>query len=70
MPSTVRAGSVELKAGKAVQVSDKILSALIARNGVPGMGAAVWRDGKVVWSGSAGYRNIDKKLLGDSDTIF
>ncbi len=52
------------------QVADKILQALIETNGVPGMGASVWQDGAVVWSGSAGHRDVDKNLPVKSDTIF
>ena len=51
-------------------VSNKILTALVETNGVPGMGASVWRDGKVIWSGSAGYRDLEKGLPVTSDTIF
>ena len=51
-------------------VSNKILAALVETNGVPGMGASVWRNGKVIWSGSAGYRDLEKGLPVTLDTIF
>ena len=70
MPSAVNARPAELTTEQAAQVSEKVLKALIETNGVPGMGAAVWRDGKVIWTGSAGYRNIEKQLLVNPDTIF
>jgi serine beta-lactamase-like protein LACTB, mitochondrial len=54
----------------AVRVADRILAALVETNGVPGMGAAVWRNGRVIWSGSAGYRDVEKRLPVDSDTVF
>lgn len=57
-------------ADHAALVAGKILKALIETNGVPGMGAAVWHDDQVVWSGSAGYRDIDKQLRVNADTIF
>ncbi len=70
MPSVLHARPVDQKTEQAAQVSNKVLRALIETNGVPGMGAAVWRNGKMVWSGSAGYRDVDKKLPVDADTIF
>jgi CubicO group peptidase (beta-lactamase class C family) len=54
----------------ATRVSDRILAALVETNGVPGMGAAVWRDGRVVWTGSAGYRDIELKQRVNENTIF
>lgn len=52
------------------RVSDRIVSDLVATNGVPGMGAAVWIDGRVVWTGSAGLRDIERGLPVDGNTIF
>ena len=52
------------------RVSDRILAALIETNGVPGMGAAVWRADRLVWTGSAGYRDIELKQRVDENTIF
>lgn len=55
---------------QATALSDKLLAALIETNGVAGMGGAIWRDGKVVWTGSAGHRDVEKGLRVDRDTIF
>ncbi|ALN61922.1 beta-lactamase family protein [Lysobacter antibioticus] len=52
------------------KTSQLILDALIATNGVPGMGAAVWRDGEVVWTGCSGLRDIAAKLPVERDTVF
>lgn len=38
----------------AAATSQRLLQALVETNGVPGMGAAVWHDGRVVWTGCAG----------------
>jgi serine beta-lactamase-like protein LACTB, mitochondrial len=54
----------------AALVSNKIITELVKTNGVPGMGAAIWRGGKIIWTGSAGFRDAEKKLLVDGDTIF
>ncbi len=50
--------------------ADLILDALVEMNDVPGMGAAVWRDGEVIWTGSAGYADLEARRPVDSDTIF
>lgn len=47
-----------------------MLGALVEANGVPGMGAAVVRDGRVVWSGSAGVRDMARALPVDARTRF
>jgi serine beta-lactamase-like protein LACTB, mitochondrial len=54
----------------AIRVSNRILSALVEANGVPGMGAAVWRDGHIVWTGSAGFRDLELERHVDANTIF
>lgn len=54
----------------ATRASSRILAALVETNGVPGMGAAVWRDGRIVWTGSAGYRDVELKRPVDENTIF
>lgn len=54
----------------ATRVSNRILAALVETNGVPGMGAAVWRNGRIVWTGSAGYRDVELKQRVDENTIF
>lgn len=52
------------------KIADAILTAQVEANGVPGMAAAVTRDGVVVWAGGAGYRDLDRKLSVDADTSF
>lgn len=54
----------------AARVATRILDALVKTNGVPGMGAAVWRGGGVVWTGSAGYRDVELERPVDDRTIF
>jgi CubicO group peptidase (beta-lactamase class C family) len=39
--------------------SQAALEAARAADGVPGMSAAVWRDGEIVWTGAAGEANIE-----------
>lgn len=51
-------------------IADRLLSALVEANGVPGMGAAVVLDGKVVWTGSAGVRDLEAGLRVDRNTVF
>jgi serine beta-lactamase-like protein LACTB len=50
--------------------ADRLLAELVAQNGVPGMGAAVWQDGRIVWRGSAGYRDLAAGSPVDADTVF
>jgi serine beta-lactamase-like protein LACTB, mitochondrial len=54
----------------ASRISNRILAALIEANGVPGMAASIWRDGEIVWTGSAGYRDTENRLPVDKDTVF
>lgn len=51
-------------------IADRMLAALVEANGVPGMGAAVVVDGDVVWTGSAGLRDVQARLPVDRDTVF
>lgn len=51
-------------------VSQRLLDEMAAVSGVPGMGAALWQKGRIVWRGSTGYRDIDMRLPVDKDTIF
>lgn len=52
------------------RIADAILAAQIEANGVPGMAAAVTRDGTLIWVGTAGYRDLERKLPVDPDTSF
>ncbi|MEO5578838.1 MAG: serine hydrolase domain-containing protein [Sphingomicrobium sp.] len=54
----------------AAQVSRRILVALVGANGVPGMGAAIWSGDRLVWTGSAGQRDVQRKLPVDEQTLF
>lgn len=51
-------------------VSQRMLDDLVAVSGVPGLGAAVWREDSIVWRGSAGLRDIERGLPVTADTIF
>lgn len=52
------------------RIADAILAAQIEANGVPGMGAAIWREGDLVWSGSAGQADRETGRPVDADTVF
>jgi serine beta-lactamase-like protein LACTB len=52
------------------RIADRLLAALVAANGVPGMGAAVVLDGAAVWTGSAGMRDVEAGLPVDRNTVF
>lgn len=54
----------------AARSADRLLQALIEVNGVPGMGAAVWQDGRVVWTGCAGWRDREAQEPVQTDTVF
>lgn len=54
----------------AAQASQAMLDALVRTNGVPGMGAAVWRDGQVAWTGCAGWRDLEARQPVQADTVF
>lgn len=47
-----------------------LLDALRDANGVPGMAAAVWQDGKPRWQGASGWRDVQNKLPAQADTRF
>lgn len=52
------------------RIADAMLTALVEANGVPGMGAAVVRDGELLWAGSAGLRDVEAGLPVERDTVF
>ncbi len=52
------------------RVSQRILDELVAVNRVPGMSAAVWRDGAVVWAGVSGFADIEAQRRVTPDTWF
>lgn len=57
-------------AGPAAATSQRMLDALVATNGVPGMGASLWRGGKIVWTGCSGRRDVAADLPIRHDTVF
>jgi len=54
----------------AAATSQRMLQALVETNGVPGMGASVWRDGQVVWIGCAGWRDLEAREPVRRNTAF
>lgn len=52
------------------RIADAILAAQVEANGVPGMGAAVWHDDALVWSGSAGQADRESGRPVSSETVF
>lgn len=52
------------------RVADAILAALVESNGVPGMGAALWQDGRLRWRGSAGFSDLAQRRPVSGDTQF
>jgi serine beta-lactamase-like protein LACTB len=52
------------------RISDAILEALVETNGVPGMSAALVRNGEIMWLGAAGLRDVERALPVDADTTF
>ena len=51
-------------------ISQALLDAVREVSGVPGFSAAVWHDGAVVWTGTAGLRDIEHGLPVTRDTRF
>lgn len=58
------------EAGSPADRSQRILTALVQMNGVPGMAAAVWKDGELIWSGAAGYADLETRRPVDGQTVF
>jgi len=56
--------------GEAGRISDAILEALVDANGVPGMSAALVRNGDIAWLGAAGLRDVERALPVEADTTF
>lgn len=69
-PHAACAAAPETGDKPAAAVSDRILAALTEASGVPGMGASVWRDGEIVWTGSAGYGDVESGRRVDANTVF
>lgn len=69
-PSTAADTCTAPSADAAAATSQRLLQALIDTNGVPGMGAAVWRKGHVVWTGCSGLRDVQARKPVQRDTVF
>lgn len=54
----------------ASQTSQRLLQALIETNGVPGMAAAVGQGDAVLWTGCAGFRDVEAQAPVRRDTVF
>lgn len=54
----------------AATIAQRLLDTLRETNGVPGMGAAVWQDGEIVWEGSSGLRDVKRGAPVTRDTLF
>ncbi|UIP05817.1 beta-lactamase family protein [Erythrobacter sp. SDW2] len=54
----------------AAAISQAMLDAAQEVSGVPGLSAAVWRSGSVVWTGTAGSRDLEQALPVERDTRF
>lgn len=55
---------------EATAISQAMLDAVQQVSGVPGLSAAVWRNGSVVWAGTTGARNLEQALPVERDTRF
>lgn len=64
------ADASDTRLATARRIADAILAAQIEANGVPGMSAAVWCDGALVWSGSAGQADRETGRPVDANTVF
>ena len=67
---SVAIGTSAMAASDAGRVSKRLLDDLVEVSGVPGMGAAVWHQDRLVWTGSSGLRDVERKLPVDDKTIF
>ena len=54
----------------AAAIAQRLLDTLRETSGVPGMGAAVWQDGTVIWEGASGLRDVERRLPVTPDTLF
>lgn len=56
--------------GKAKRIAQAMVEDLQRVSGVPGLSAAVWKDGRIVWTGSAGSRDLATGAPITADTRF
>ena len=52
------------------KMAQRMLDAMREASGVPGFGAAVWKDGKIIWTGSTGMRDRERNLAVTPETKF
>jgi CubicO group peptidase (beta-lactamase class C family) len=55
---------------EAAATAQYLLDTLRETNGVPGMAAAVWQDGRIIWDGASGERDGAAGLPVTRDTLF
>jgi serine beta-lactamase-like protein LACTB len=51
-------------------LAQRLLEALHESSGVPGLGAAVWQDGRLRWQGQAGWHDVQQRRPLGPDTRF
>ncbi len=54
----------------AAAIAQRLLDTLRETNGVPGMAAAVWQDGGIVWEGASGRRDVERGAPVTRATLF
>jgi CubicO group peptidase (beta-lactamase class C family) len=52
------------------RIADALLEALVETSGVPGISASYTRDGELVWTGVAGFRDVERRLPVVAETEF
>lgn len=52
------------------RIADLMLEAQVEMNGVPGMSAAVASEGRIVWEGAAGFRDLERNLPATPETSY
>ncbi|MDZ3832112.1 MAG: serine hydrolase domain-containing protein [Sphingopyxis sp.] len=51
-------------------IAQRLLDHIRETSGVPGMAAAVWKDGAILWEGQSGLRDIEQQRPVTPDTLF
>lgn len=67
---TCTESNVESTTHAASLTAQRLLQALLETNGVPGMGAAVGQGDQVLWTGCAGYRDVETEAPVQRETVF
>jgi serine beta-lactamase-like protein LACTB len=57
-------------AAKPLELNDQLLDALRLANNVPGMSAAIIKDGKLVWQGHTGHADVARKVPVSASTRY